>query len=41
LERNEVDAIPNEKQNGRWAIMSSGNKYEQIVKKYFRSQGIA
>ena len=41
LERNEVQAIPNEKPSGRWAIMSSGNRYEQTVKKYFKSQGIA
>jgi hypothetical protein len=41
LERKEVKAIANEKPSGRWAIMSSGNSYEQTVKKYFRSQGIA
>ena len=41
LERNEVKALPNEKPQGRFALMQEDNRYEQTVTRWFKSQGIA
>ena len=41
LERNEVKALPDEKPQGRFALMQEDNRYEQTVTRWFKSQGIA